>query len=189
MSFHRLGKGAYGPLLALCALIVVVWAGSYRSIAHVKLPVSAGSTRWEFRSYRGVLSVALIENHPTGATTAAGVRGADTDLAAAWDECYWTGAIAGFSFEESQIWLRDADNHLIARHWNAMNLPYWMMLLLAALAPAHAAYLIVRAHRRTTHNLCGDCGYDLGDGAVCQACAARSAIIGASPRMQLVRPA
>jgi hypothetical protein len=116
------------------------------------------------------------------------VRQVDPDLAGAWDERYWTAAVAGFSFEESQIWLRNPDDDLVVRHWNAINLPYWMMMLVASLGPAHVMYLVVRAHRRTTHNQCGDCGYDLGDGEICQACAARSAVVGATSRVQFVRP-
>jgi len=77
----------------------------------------------------------------------------------------------------------------VARHFSALNLPYWLLLSLAALAPAHAAYLLVRAYRRTTHNQCGECGYDLGDGACCKACAARAPVAGTKSRLQLVRTA
>jgi hypothetical protein len=187
MSFRRLFKGAHGTLLALCALICVLWGGSYRSIADVKLPVAAGSTRWQFTSYRGVMSVSLAENFPTTESAVFCVRHDDSTIADAWDERYFSGALAGVGFEDAQIWLRSSDDELVARHWTALNLPYWLLLSVAALAPLHGVYLVVRAYRRTTHNQCSECGYDLGDGQICQACAARAMLIGASSRVQLVR--
>ena len=187
MSVRRLGKHVSGPLVGLCALIVVFWAGSYRSISHLKLPVSAGSTRWELTSYRGILTVALIANHPTSQSAVVSVRRDFSELAAAWDEQYWTAAFAGFSVEDSHIMLGQIDGESVVRRWSAMHLPYWAMFLLGAMGPMHGVYIVLRAHRRTTHGQCADCGYELGGGPVCQACAARSLLIGASPRVQLVR--
>ncbi len=187
MSFRRLFKGAYGPLLALCALVGVLWAGSYRSVAHAKLPVAEGATRWEFTSYRGVVAVALIENYPSDAFGQFDAHADNNDLAGAWDERYWTAALVGFAFEDSQIWVPSLEGDLLPRHWMALNLPYWLLLSIALIGPARAFYVALRAHRRTTHTQCGECGYDLGDGERCQACAARAALIGASSRMQLVR--
>ena len=80
------------------------------------------------------------------------------------------------------------EGELLARHWMALNLPYWLLLSVALIGPRHAR--LRRAPRATagsTHNQCGECGYDLGDGEICQACAARAVLIGASSRMQLVR--
>ena len=187
MDMHRLFKGTCGPLLAACALIAVLWAGSYRSITQVGLPVSVGGTRCECTSYRGLLSVALIENYPMNRPAAAVVHRDDANIAASWDEQFSSGAIGGFSVDDAQIWLTSPDGEVVARHFSALNLPYWLLLSLAALAPAHAAYLLVRAYRRTTHNQCGECGYELGDGEICQACAARAMIVGATSRMHPVR--
>jgi hypothetical protein len=187
MSFRRLFKGAYGPLLALCALVGVLWLGSYRSIAHAKLPVAAGGTRWEMTSYRGVLTVALIDSYPMDSVAAFVAVEDNEDLAGAWDERYWSGAIAGIAFEDAQTWLAGLDGDLVARRWSALSLPYWLLLSVTLLAPVHAAYIALRAYRRTTHNQCADCGYDLGDGEICQACAARAMLIGASARVQLLR--
>ena len=187
MTFRRLFKGAYGPLMALCALIAVLWVGSYRSIAHAKLPISSGGTRWEITSYRGVLAVALIENYPCDAGACFAARRDDDIFAASWDERYWSAALAGLAFEDAQIWVPNADDELVVRRWSALDLPYWLMWSLALIGPIQGCYLMVRTYRRTSHNQCGDCGYDLGDGETCQACAARAAIIGASSRMHLVR--
>ena len=187
MSFRRLFKGAYGPLLALCALIGVLWAGSYRSVALARLPVATGGTRYEMTSYRGVLAIAVIDNYPANATSYFAARHDSDQLSDAWDERYWTAAIAGIAFEDAQIWLPDEEGDLVVRRWSALNLPYWLLMSIAMLGPLQGAYLIARAYRRTTHNQCGDCGYDLGDGEICQACAARAAIIGATSRMHLVR--
>jgi hypothetical protein len=187
MSFRRLFKGAHGPMLALCALIGVLWVGSYRSVAHAKLPVSPGATRWEFTSLRGALCVALTDNYPTGNTAHFAARRADADMAAAADDRYHNAAIAGLGFEDAQLWLPDGDGDFCVRRWTALHLPYWLLLAVAMLGPLHGVYVVARAYRRTTHNQCGDCGYDLGDGEVCQACAARAALIGASSRVQLVR--
>jgi hypothetical protein len=187
MTIRRLFKGVYGPLIALCALIAVLWVGSYRSVAHAKLPISAGGTRWEMTSYRGVLAFALIENYPIDATACFVARGDDEMLAAAWDERYWCAAIAGIAFDDAHIWIPDGDNELVVRRWSALNLPYWLLMSVALIRPIQGCYLIVRAYRRSAHNQCGDCGYDLGDGEICQACAARAALIGASSRMHLVR--
>src|SRR5687768_3283411 len=101
MTFRRLFKGVYGPILAACALVAVLWAGSYRSIAHAKLPVSPGGTRWELTSYRGVLSVALIENYPVAENAFFVARRADAVLANEWDEHYWSGSVGGFGFEDA----------------------------------------------------------------------------------------
>jgi hypothetical protein len=187
MSFRPLFKGAYGPLVALCALVVVLWVGSYRSIADVRLPVTAGSTRWVFTSYRGVLSISLAENFPTTESATFAARHDDSDLAGLADDRYYTGALAGLGFEDTQVWLRDADGELVVRHFTALNLPYWLPLCILLLGPLHCVYVILRGHRRTTHNQCSACGYDLGDGEMCQACAARATLIGASSRMHLVR--
>lgn len=187
MCIRRLFKGAYGPGLALCALIGVFWAGSYRSIADIKLPVAAGSSRWQVLSYRGVISIALAENYPTTESAAFAIRHDDSEIADQWDERYYTGAIAGIGFEDAQIWLRSPDDDPVVRHWTALNLPYWLLMFVAMLAPLHGLFICIRAHRRVTHNQCGVCGYDLGDGEHCQACAARAMLMGASPRMHLVR--
>ena len=187
MSFRPLFKGAYGPLVALCALVAVLWIGSYRSIADARLPVTAGSTRWVFTSYRGVLSISLAENYPTTESASFLARHDDPDFAAAWDERFFTGAIVGLGFEDTQIWLPSGEGEIVLRHLTALNLPYWLLFCLIFLAPAHCVYLIVRGYRRATHNQCSACGYDLGDGEMCQACAARATLIGASSRMHLVR--
>jgi len=187
MSIRRLFKGSYGSLLALCALIGVLWAGSYRSVAQARLPVSAGETRWEITSYRGVVAFALIENYPTDASIYVAARHDNDILAGSWDERYWTAAIAGIAFEDAQIWIQNADGEMVVRRWSALNIPYWLIVSIFSLGPLQGVYLVLRAHRRTTHNQCGDCGYDLGDGEICQACAARAAIIGATSRMHLVR--
>jgi len=187
MSFRRLFKGAYGPLLALCALIGVLWVGSYRSVAQARLPVSAGGTRWEMTSYRGVVAFALIENYPTNASSYFVAHRDNEIVSEAWDERYWTAAIAGLAFEDAQLWLPDADGEMVVRRWSALNVPYWLIMSVALLGPLQGAYLVLRAYRRTTHNQCCECGYDLGDGHVCQACAARAMLIGASGRMHLVR--
>jgi hypothetical protein len=187
MSFRRLFKGAYGPLLALCALIGVLWAGSYRSVALARLPVSAGETRWEITSYRGVLAFALIENYPTDADYYIDARRDNGVVAGAWDERYWTAAIAGLAFEDAQLWLPNGDGEMVVRRWSALNIPYWLVMSIVSLAPLHGVYLVFRAYRRTTHNQCSECGYDLGDGEICQACAARAVIVGATSRLQLVR--
>ena len=180
MHFRRLFKGAYGPLLALAALVGVLWAGSYRSIAHLKLPAAPGATGWEVTSYRGVLASALISDLPFGADARFRAQRDNEQLAATWDEHHWsTGGIAGMAFEESQIWITDAEGSRVSRHWRSFNIPYWLLTLIAGLAPLHGVYIIVRAHRRATHNQCADCGYDLGDGEMCQACAARATLIGA----------
>ena len=179
MSLRWLFKGAYGPLLALCALVAVLWVGSYRSIAHAKLPVSPGATRWEFTSYRGLLAIALVENHPTSDTAYFIARSDDAALAAEWDNCHWTGATGGIGFDDAQVLRSDYDGMLVVRHWTALTLPYWLLMSIPALGLARGVYVALRAHRRVTHNQCGDCGYDLGDGAICQACAARARLIGA----------
>ena len=190
MSFHRLGKGACGPLLALCGLIAVLWAGSYRSAAQVRLPVEQGSSRWSVTSYRGIVSLVRIHEHPTTRAASAVVRPTNEQAAARWDDQYWSGALAGFSVEDAQVWLGDADGRLVVRRWSGVNLPYWLLFSAAALAPLHGAYVLVRARRRSARNRCGACGYELGDGATCQACVARAVLIGgASPRVRLVRPA
>ena len=192
MVIRRLFTGGYGPLLALCALVGVLWAGSYRSVAHVKLPVSAGGTRWQFMSYRGTLAISLCDNHPTDAATDIGARSDDGDddgpFRQLWDDRCATAAIGGFSFEDTQIWVADREGNAVARRLTAVNLPYWALLALALLGPLHCAYVIARAHRRTTHNQCGECGYELGDGVVCQACAARAAIVGGPRHLRLVHP-
>lgn len=187
MSFRRLFTGGYGPLMALCALLGVLWAGSYRSVAHVKFPVSYGGTRWELTSYRGILAVALIDNYPTDAAPTLVARRDNPRYAALWDDRCATAAVLGFSFEDSQVWVPNADRQLVARRLTAANLPYAALLLVAAVGPLNALFVIARAYRRTTHNQCGDCGYELGDGVVCQACAARAMMLGATHRMQLVR--
>jgi hypothetical protein len=189
MSFRRLFTGGYGPLLALGALVGVLWAGSYRSIAAVKLPVSPSETRWQFTSYHGTVTIALIDNHPTSADAAVIVRRDNPSFAAVWDARCATASLGGFSFEDAQVWVTDGDNELVVRRLSAVNLPYWALLALALVGPLHGAYVIARAHRRTTHNQCGECGYDLGDGAVCQACAARTMVVSPTHRMQLVRSA
>lgn len=189
MSFGRLLTGGYGPLLALCALVGVLWAGSYRSVAHVKLPVSAGATRWELASYRGTISISAIENHPTAAQSDMIARPDNLWTAALWDARCATAAVAGFSVEDSQIWVADVDGALVPRRLTAVNVPYWALLMLVALGPLQGLYVVVRACRRATHNQCGACGYELGDGVVCQACAARRMVLGPTHRMQLVRPA
>ncbi len=187
MTFRRLFKGTYGLLMALCALVAVLWVGSYRSIAHAKLPISHGGTRWEITSYRGVLAFALIENYPCDASACFVARRDNDILAASWDERYWSAAIAGIAFEDAQIWIPNADDERVVRRGSALDLPYWLMLSVAMIGPIQGCYLLGRAFLRTSHNQCGDCGYDLGDGEICQACAARAAIIGASTRMHLVR--
>ena len=191
MLTRRLGKHVCGPLVALCALILVFWAGSYRSIANLKLPVSAGATRWELTSYRGIFSVALVGNYPTSQTAVVSVRGQDVNvLAEAWDQQYWAAAYAGFSVEDSNIVLGDVgDGQWVARRWSAINLPYWAIFMFAAIGPLHGVYLALRARRRTSHGQCGECGYELGDGQVCQACAARAMLIGGTSHVHIVRPA
>ena len=171
----------------MCALIGVLWAGSYRSIALARLPVAHGGTRWELTSYRGVVSIAVINDYPMDALGSAAAYPDSEQLAAAWDERYWAGAIAGLAFEDSQVWLDSLEGDVIGRRWTALSLPYWLLLSIGLLGPLHAVYAVYRAYRWTTHNQCGECGYDLGDGEVCQACAARAMIVGASSRMHLVR--
>jgi hypothetical protein len=184
---RRLFKGACGPLLAMCALVGVLWAGSYRSIALAKMPVSAGGTRWELTSYRGVLAIAVTDDFPMDALAHARAYPDNDEIAAAWDERYWTAALAGLAFDDTQVWIQDLEGGLVARRWTALNLPYWLLLSIALLGPLHGVYACCRAYRRTTHNQCADCGYDLGDGEICQACAARAMIVGATSRMHLVR--
>ena len=183
----RLFKGACGPLLAVCALVGVLWGGSYRSIAVAKMPVAAGGTRWEVTSYRGVLALAVIDDYPMDLLGHARAYPDNRDIAAAWDERYWTAAIAGLAFDDTQVWIQDLEGNLVARRWTALNLPYWLLLSVALLGPLHAVYCLCRARRRSAHNQCGECGYDLGDGEICQACAARAMILGATSRMHLVR--
>jgi len=187
MAFRRLFKGVYGPLLAACALLGVLWVGSYRSYARMKLPVSAGGTRCELTSYRGVLALSVIDDYPIADTSHFAALRDNEDIARVWDDRYWTAAFAGLAFEDTQVWIDAQEGALVARRLNTLNLPYWLLLSVALLGPVQGGYLVIRAYRRTSHNQCGECGYDLGDGEICQACAARAALIGASPRMQLVR--
>lgn len=189
MLVRLLCKSVCGPLLAAAALVAVFWAGSYRSISHASLPVAAGSTRCEVWSYRGLISITLIDDFPTSKPASASVRRDDEWTAAAWDERNWSAAIAGFSVEDASIWLTDPQQeHAVVRRWSAMNLPYWLLFSLAALGPLRGVCVALRVYRRTTHGQCGDCGYELGDGQVCQACAARAGLIGASSRVRLVQP-
>ena len=186
MAIRRLFTGGYGALLALCVLIGVLWAGSYRSMAHVKFPVSQGAARWSFTSYRGTLSVSVVDDHPTTDASRVVVRPNEWVMARSWDDHCATGAVAGFSMEHVHVWLENLDEEVVPRRMTAVNVPYAMLLLLAALGPMHFGYVAVRARRRTTHNQCAACGYDLGDGHACQACAARAMVIAPARRMQLV---
>jgi hypothetical protein len=189
MHVRRLFRGAYGALLASCALVAVLWAGSHRSLAQLRLPVAEGGTRWVITSYRGILSVAMIDNHPTNEPLLTRTRPADADTAALWDERSWSNSLAGIGVEDAQIWIRDGDETRVARRWSAATFPYWLLLLLTGAGPLHGLYVVCRARRRAAHDQCAECGYALGGGTTCQACAARATLIGASPRVRLVRAA
>ena len=190
MAFHRLGKGAHGPALVLCALAAVLWAGSYLAAVQFKLPVTQGSTRWSVTSCRGIVSISLIHGYPLSQPGDAWVHRTDADDAARWDAQYRAASVAGFSVEDAHVWIRDGEDEMVVRRWNSLNLPYWLLFAAAAAAPLHALYVLVRARRRNAHNCCGVCGYALGDGATCQACAARAVLIGgASSRVRLIHPA
>ena len=191
MGAFRLGKGACGPLVALCALVAVLWAGSYRSVAQVRSPVSAGGTRANVTSFRGVLVVALIEDHPVQEGAVASVRRAEPEAAALWDDQHWSASFAGFCVEDAQVWVPNAAGERVVRRWKAINLPYWLLFAVAVAGPLSRVCRAVRAHRRLAHDQCGECGYDLGGGAVCQACAARAQLIGVgggSRGVRLVQP-
>jgi hypothetical protein len=189
IGIRRLFFGAYGALLASCALVAVLWAGSHRSVAQLRLPVVEGGTRWAFTSYRGILSIALIDNHPTDEPIMARARRDDPDTAFLWDDHSWTNSWAGLSMEDAQIWVAAGNDRRVPRHWTSVNIPYWFLFALTCAGPLHGIYIVCRAYRRVSHDQCGVCGYELGGGTTCQACAARAALIGASPRVRLVRTA
>jgi hypothetical protein len=188
-EFRRLFGGAYGVLLACCALVAVLWTGSHRSLTQIRLPVVEGGTRWSMTSYRGIVAFAMVENHPTGEALLARIRRDDAWTAAQWDEQAWSGSWAGLTVDDSQIWLRDADNRRVPRQWTSINIPYWLLFAVSFTGPLHGLFVACRACRRSAHDQCGACGYALGGGTTCQACAARASLIGASPRVRLVRTA
>jgi hypothetical protein len=187
MFVHRLlSRSACVPLLAACVITCVLWAGSYRSIATLTLPVSAGGTRWELTSYRGLLSFAMIDNYPTPRQFAANAFHPDSATASLWDDINWADSYAGFSGSDGQIWLVDADDEPVNRCWSSVIFPYWMIFGFTALAPLWQSCLLIRRRRWATRDQCADCGYELGGGAACRACAARAVLIGAGPRVQPV---
>ena len=187
IEFRRLFRGAYGVLLACCALVVVLWAGSHRSAAQLRLPVVEGGTRWVATSYRGILVLAMIEDYPGAEPLLTRVRHNDPDAAAIWDYQSWGNTWLGMSFEDSQIWVPTGDDRVrVPRRWTGAHLPYWLLFVITVTGPLHGLFLVCRAYRRATHDCCGVCGYALGGGTTCQACAARAVLIGASPRVRLV---
>ena len=188
-EFRRLFGGAYGALLACCALVVVLWSGSHRSLTQVRLPVVEGGTRWSMTSYRGIVSFAMIDSYPTTEPLLARVRRDDALTAAQWDGQAWSGSWAGLTVDDSQIWLADALDRRVPRRWTSVSIPYWLLFAVSFSGPLHGVFVACRAYRRARHDQCRACGYELGGGATCQACAARASFIGASPRVRLVRAA
>ena len=182
---RRLTKGACGPLLGACVLIAVVWAGSYRSFAMVQPGVSAGATRWALISYRGLLAVSVMPNYPVSSAASVSVQDASREHAIRWDDQYWSASYGGLCAEDGHVSVEAADGSSVDRTWCALVLPYWMMMALAALGPALALGGILRARLRAARGECVQCGYVMV-GDVCPACAARSAVIGLTPRTHLL---
>jgi hypothetical protein len=190
---RRLTGGACGLMLGLCVLVSGLWIASYRDFVMVQLPVSAGGTRWQCVTYRGLLAISTTSQYPFSLNARAGMRATSPARARHWDGTYWggsdrNGAILGFSAEDGEIAIAVGDGLSVQRHWSAMILPYWMLMALGALLPISTVIQVIRARRRLAHGLCETCGYVLVDGA-CHACAARAAVVGLTPRPHLVRPA
>jgi hypothetical protein len=188
MLRRRIGFVACTRLLAAGALVGVLWAGSYRSIAQARLPVAGGATRWEFTSYRGLLAIGGVENYPFFAKYCGAIHAADATRAQTWDHLYWDGSFAGFGAEEGMVYLPNpVAGGEVARRWSCVILPYWLLFVLAAVLPIQEGFVALRARVRWRHGQCGACGYEVGaDADVCPACAARTAVLGVTPHTHVV---
>lgn len=189
MSVYRLlRKQVSLRLLVACAVIALLWAGTHSSVAVARLPVGVGQSRWAISSYRGLLSVTRTQDYPAARSLELTVRRATARDAGACDSSLWDCSYAGFSVTEGDVWVDLPQAESVPRRWHSVVLPYWLIASLVALSPLRRACLAMRAVRRAARDQCPDCGYRLGGGAVCQACVARAALIGGSPRARLVHP-
>lgn len=189
---RRLTGGACGLMLGLCVLLMGLWIASYRDFAMVELPVSAGGTRWQCVTYRGLLGVCTTGQYPFSLNARIGLRSTSPARARNWDNLYWgrsdrSGVFWGFSAEDGEIAINAGDGMSVQRRWNSIILPYWMLMALAGIVPMTTLVQILRARRRLAQGLCETCGYVLVDGA-CHACEARASVVGLTPRTHLIRP-
>src|SRR5688500_12909999 len=129
-----------GAMLLVCLTLGVLWAASYRAKAILRLPVSTGSTRFEFYSYRGLLAFATIADFPADQRVETCLLDTDPAREARWDTLYWSDSWAGFSGEEGRIWVRGLDGQMVTRRWFNVMIPYWMIIALCLLAPLRDAY-------------------------------------------------
>ena len=184
----RMCRSSCTLALLACVIIAAVWVTSYRAKAILRLPVSAGSTRFEVYTYRGQLAISMVGDFPVTQEFECFLMQSHAGLAARWDTLFWADSWAGFSAENGHTWVPNAAEESVTRHWLNVIFPYWLILSAALLVPAHAGYLALRARRRMTQGLCTSCGYayDHQDGSdECPACAARRHVVGLTPRTHL----
>ena len=181
----RLCKGSCACMLLACLTVGVLWAGSYHAKAILRLPVSAGSTRVEFYSYRGLFAVSTIADFPVNQGIETRLLETEPAREARWDALFWQDSFAGFSGEEGRIWVRAGDGEMVGKRWFNLMTPYWILLLLGLLGPAHEVYVAMRGHRRVNHGQCAVCGYETIGAPECPACAARRQVVGLTPRTHL----
>jgi hypothetical protein len=179
--------GRCGVLLALCVLTAVLWLGSHRSLTAFGLPVSAGGTRLEVTSYRGLLAVFLTQDYPAATGWDAVVRRDDEDIAARWDMSYWADSVFGFSADDRRALARDGSGEFVECRSLGVTMPYGPVLIVLALLPLWRLVVELRAYRRIAAGRCATCGYDLHHMIdVCPACAALMSVMPpptASPRL------
>jgi hypothetical protein len=170
--FMRGMTGNCAVLLAAGVVLSSMWIASYDRAIEVRLPVRAGGCGVTLSSYRGLIQISLIAHFPTGRGPM--VRcgdGRDEVRAACWDDLTWNDSLAGFSYDEGMIYLREEGG--VSQMYRSFTLPLWFGTLISVGALVCGARRRWVESRRRALGQCVECGYDLrGLKIDCPACAA-----------------
>ena len=168
--------------LAVCVALIFFWGRSTQ--AADDLSYAVGVTEGRFQSTR--LWALLSRNGSVGIWTN---RSRNARLVK-WNGSEWTWQIAsrdnsvfppldrfGFAFGKvDRSTPGDDDVSYIAM------VPYWLLVLLTAIAPVRGLWLLRRRFVRACRGLCLSCGYDLrGTREQCPECGSMTKISGAAP--------